>query len=170
MGPIRCSIILFTSIIAFIIISKTTARIYFSKLQDSTPINERINCYPESVSNFSSFSKELCLARNCLYDDDANSDQIRCYLSSNYGYILQDFPQDIHNGLRLKLKRNSAVNSMFKQPIENVFLDVQYYTNDIIRFKLYDADNKRYEVRRKLIIYDTKILINLGSDTIKTFF
>ncbi len=145
MGTIQCSIILFVLIIIFII-STTSARTYFLKHQESKKLNERINCYPEVESQI---SKQLCLNRNCLFDDKAGSNQIQCYLSPNYGYILQDSPQEIHNGLRLKLKRNSAVDSMFQQPIENVFLDVQHYTNDIIRFKLYDADNKRYEVRKK---------------------
>jgi hypothetical protein len=170
MGAIQCFVILSVLIVVFII-STTTARNYFFKRQESKQINARINCYPEVESQFSNFSKQSCLNRNCLFDDEARSNQIQCYLSPNYGYILQDSPKEINNGLRLKLKRNSAIDSMFQQPIENVFLDVQYYTNDIIRFKLYDADNKRYEVRKKKkLIYDAKILINLGPDTIKTFF
>jgi hypothetical protein len=98
---------------------------------------------------YANYSKESCLARNCLFDDGAHSGVIQCYLSPNYGYILQGSEEQIKNGIRLKLKRNSAVGSMFPQPMENVLLDVQYYTNDIIRFKLYDADNQRYEVREK---------------------
>jgi hypothetical protein len=115
----------------------------------STGINERINCYPEGGLQF---SKQSCLARNCLFDEGAEEDMIQCYLSPNYGYILQGSVEQINNGLRLKLKRNSAVASMFQQPIENVLLDVHYYTNDIIRFRLYDADNQRYEVRRKITL------------------
>ena len=146
MGIIRCSIIVSILIIILVLLSKTSARNYFSKHKQSKQINERIDCYPESISPFSKFSKQSCLNRNCLYDEDASSDQIQCYLSPNYGYILQESPLKVKNGLRLKLKRNSVINSMFSQAIENVLLDVQYYTNDIIRFKLYDADKKRYEV------------------------
>jgi len=146
MGTIRCTVILFILIIVSIIISNISARHYFSR-----QINERIDCYPEAGSQFLNYSKKLCLDRNCFVDDEAGPNDIQCYLSPNYGYILQDSPLKLNNGLRLKLKRNSAVDSMFQQPIENVFLDVQHYTNDIIRFKLYDADNKRYEVRRKMI-------------------
>lgn len=111
--------------------------------------NQRIDCYPERESKYSNYSEQACLARNCLYDADADSNAIQCYLSPDYGYVLEGPVQELKNGLRLKLTRNSAVASMFKEPIENVFLDVHYYTNDIIRFKLYDADNQRYEVRRK---------------------
>jgi len=109
----------------------------------------RIDCYPEAESPYSNYSKESCLARNCLYDDDANSSVIQCYLSPNYGYILQNFTKKTKNILQFKLKRNQAINSMFPEPLENVLFEVQYYTNDIIRFKFYDADKQRYEVGKK---------------------
>jgi len=111
--------------------------------------NSRIDCYPESESIYSNFSKQACLSRNCLFDDNATSDKIQCYFRSNYGYILQGNEQELKNGKRLRLKRNKNVMSPFSESIENVLLDVEYYTNDIIRFKLYDGDNKRYEVRKK---------------------
>jgi hypothetical protein len=147
MGKIRSSIILSILIIVLVIISNISARHFSSKQQR---INDRIDCYPDGQSPFSNYSKQSCLARNCLFDDQAAPGMTQCYLSPNYGYILQDSPEEISNGLRLKLKRNSAIGSMFQQPIENVLLDVQYYTNDILRFKLYDADQKRYEVKKKI--------------------
>jgi hypothetical protein len=111
----------------------------------------RIDCYPEAeAAAYSNYSKASCLARNCLFDDAAaNLSDIPCYLRPNYGYILQGNEVEIPNGKRLYLKRNAAVNSSFPEPIENVILDVFYYTNDIIRIKLYDADNNRYEVKFK---------------------
>jgi hypothetical protein len=153
MGAVRSSLILIGLIILIIIIATVSARRSVLKRQESIPINERIDCYPDAISQFVRYSKESCLARNCLFDDGASPGVIQCYLSPNYGYILQDSSEQIQNGLRLKLKRNSAVASMFQQPIENVLLDVQYYTNDIIRFKLYDADKQRYEVRENKIIH-----------------
>lgn len=116
-------------------------------LNDSSSSFLRIDCYPERESPYSSYSKESCLARHCLYDDNANSSQIQCYLSPNYGYILQNSIQKSKTELEFKLKRNEDVNSMFPEPIENVLLTVQYYTNDIIRFKFSDADQQRYEVK-----------------------
>jgi len=139
-------------VVYFLIILIIFSSVYAHRLSKNKQLdfvirpNERIDCYPDSISPFSNYSKESCLARNCLFDDQANRDEIQCYLSPNYGYILQDSPIEIENGLRLKLKRNIEVNSMFEQVIENVFLDVQYYTNEIIRFKFYDADRQRYEV------------------------
>jgi hypothetical protein len=108
---------------------------------------KRIDCYPDAVSPHSRYSKDACLARNCLFDDSAHSGAIQCYLSPKYGYILKQNPQQTENGIRLRLQRNQAVGSMFPEIIENVILDVQYYTNDILRFKLYDEDNERYEVK-----------------------
>lgn len=107
---------------------------------------ERIECYPERESSYSNYSKEACLARNCIFDDNASSNVIQCYLNPNYGYNLQSNVETLSNGLRLRLRRNQTINSPFPEPINNVILDVHYYTNDIIRFKLYDGDNQRYEV------------------------
>lgn len=107
----------------------------------------RIDCYPEIESPYSNFSKESCLARHCLYDDDDNSSRVQCYLSPNYGYILQNFTEISNNSIKFYLKRNPAVGSMFPDPMENVIFEIQHYTNEIIRFKFYDADKKRYEVR-----------------------
>ncbi|CAF3736759.1 unnamed protein product [Rotaria sordida] len=116
------------------------------KQNQTSFINPRINCYPEIESPYSNYSKESCLARNCLYDDEADSSVIQCYLSPNYGYILQNSTEQTNNTFKLQLKRNQAIDNMFPEPMENVILEIQYYTNDIIRFKLYDADKKRYEV------------------------
>ncbi len=71
---------------------------------------------------------------------------IRCYLNPVYGYIFQQ-EEPTEFGIQIKLRQNQTVNSMFPEPIDNVVRDVQYYTNDIVRFKFYDDDNQRYEVR-----------------------
>ena len=152
MGFLRSSLILSILVIIILIISIISARRTTSKRKHGKEINERIDCYPDSQSPYSNFSKESCLARNCLYDNQANSNSIRCYLAPNYGYILQNSPEKTFNGLRMNLKRNSVVKSMFEQPMENVLLDVQYYTNNIIRFKLYDADHQRYEVTKNSLL------------------
>ncbi|CAF3900881.1 unnamed protein product [Rotaria sp. Silwood1] len=109
-------------------------------------VTDRIDCYPEAEAKYSNFSKDACLARNCLFDDMADSSVIQCYLRPTYGYLLQQDVQQTATGIRLRLQRNQAIASPFPEPIENILLDVQYYTNDIVRFKLYDADNPRYEV------------------------
>ena len=132
------------------------------------PSNHRINCYPEVESPYSGYSKAACLARNCLYDDQDTSNATQCYLSPYYGYVLQQPVTQTTNGLKLQLQRNQAVGSMFPEPIDNVILEVQYYTNDIIRFKLYDANNTRYEVKfeekKKRLKFNVRFLFHLGSN------
>ncbi|CAM2722293.1 unnamed protein product [Rotaria socialis] len=85
---------------------------------------ERIDCFPERESTYSSYSKEACLARNCLFDDNASTDVIQCFLHPNYGYILQTDIQQTEKGMRLRLRRNQAIVSMglFKYyPCENLW-------------------------------------------------
>lgn len=109
--------------------------------------SSRIDCFPESESSYSNYSKETCLARHCLFDDDAKENVIQCYLSSSYGYRLEEPVQQIQNGLQLKLKRNQAIQSPFPHPIDNVLLKVEFYTNEILRIRFFDAENHRYEVK-----------------------
>ncbi|CAF0745626.1 unnamed protein product [Didymodactylos carnosus] len=138
---------------------------------------DRIDCYPDHDK---SFSKESCSNRNCLFDEKSNDNGIpRCFYAPNYGYKLQkNQPKQTHNGLRFELKRNTAVQSPYQDPIENVILDVQYYTNDILHFKLYDADKPRYEVpiplspssgKAQSPQYEFKESSNLSLDNIFSF-
>lgn len=115
-------------------------------IRRSSTVTQWINCYPDAESKFSNYSKEACLKRNCLFDETASINDIQYYLNPVYGYIFQQ-EEPTESGIRIKLRRNQTVNSMFPEPIDNVVLDVQYYTNDILRFKFYDDDNQRYEVR-----------------------
>lgn len=108
---------------------------------------QRIDCFPDAASPYSGYSKEACLARSCLYDDWTPPGAKQCYLSPYYGYVLRESPRVTAKGMQFRLQRNEGVDSMFASPIQNVVLDVQYYTNDILRFKLYDEDNERYEVK-----------------------
>ncbi|CAF4266864.1 unnamed protein product [Rotaria sordida] len=139
----RYSFILLTFIIVIVSVIGNPHR---SQRQEAA-ITDRIDCYPEAEAKYSNFSKDVCLARNCHFDDMADPSVIQCYLRPTYGYLLQQDVQQTTTGIRLRLQRNQAIASPFPEPIENILLDVQYYTNDIVRFKLYDADNPRYEVR-----------------------
>ena len=135
------------------------------RVRRQTQTTGRIDCYPESEAVYSNFSQATCLARGCLYD--SSSVDVPCYLPPNYGYIIQGNEKTTPNGIQLSLTRNSAVMSPFPQPIENVTLDVTYYTNDIIRFKLYDANNSRYEVKLRVIKCPgiSSFSLSLGTDS-----
>jgi hypothetical protein len=156
-----CRLLLFFVLVDLAISSSIHKRSYQSE--------ERIDCYPDASSPFSGYSKEACLARSCLFDDTAPPGVFQCYLSPNYGYILKQSPQQTELGLRLRLQRNQAVGSMFPEPIENVILDVEYYTNEIIRFKLYDEDNQRYQVRLRKMNRNDVLSFLLGANSINSF-
>jgi hypothetical protein len=150
MGAKRWTLLISSITILAIIVATGSAQQDSGNSQFSPRLNERIDCYPDATSKFSGYSKQKCLARGCLFDDAAGPGVMQCYLAPNYGYQLNGTPQSTVNGVTYTLKRNSARNSMFPAPVENLRLDVQYYTNDIIRFKLSDADQQRYEVREML--------------------
>ena len=147
MGAKRWSLLISSITILTIIVATGWAQQHNGNSQFSPRLNERIDCYPDVTSKFSGYSKQKCLARGCLFDDAAGPGVMQCYLAPNYGYQLVGSPASTADGVTYTLKRNAAINSMFPAPIENLRLDVQYYTNDIIRFKLSDADQPRFEVR-----------------------
>ncbi|CAF1181877.1 unnamed protein product, partial [Didymodactylos carnosus] len=116
------------------------------QLQDQTTTSQRLDCFPEAAYPNSGFSEQACLARNCLFDAANSSGRPQCYLPPNYGYELQS-AENRENGMRLYLKKTDKVQSPFPiDVIENVILDVEYYSDQILRFKLYDKDKQRYEV------------------------
>lgn len=131
----------------FVVLTAFSLRDFAYGQDPSITANDRTDCYPEAESQYSNFSKDACLARNCLFDDNATTIVRRCYLRPDYGYHLLQTVQQTNTGFRFYLSRNQSIMSPFPEPIENVILEVQYYTNEIIRFKLYDADHQRYEVR-----------------------
>ncbi|CAF4302896.1 unnamed protein product, partial [Adineta steineri] len=131
-------------IFATVVTILTFIAVVFVIARDSPSAHYRTDCYPDALSKFSNYSKEACRNRHCLFDERANLSGTQCYMNDNYGYLFEG-AEKTQNGIQIKLKRTQALLSMFPEPIDNVILDVQYYTNDIIRFKLYDSDNQRYE-------------------------
>ena len=147
-------------VLCALIISTSVSASPESDDDPSSPFDRRIDCYPEKVSPYSNYSKESCLARHCLYDDHAHSNTTQCYVSPTYGYIQEGPIEKMKNGFRVRLQRNQAVASMFPEPIESALLEVQYYTNDIIRFKLYDANQQRYEVEEHArLVHESTLLL-----------
>ncbi|CAF1156940.1 unnamed protein product [Adineta steineri] len=132
-------------IFATVVTILTFIAVVFVIARDSPSAHYRTDCYPDALSKFSNYSKEACRKRHCWFDERANLSGTQCYMNDNYGYLFEG-EEKTQNGIQIKLKRTQAHASMFPEPIDNVILDVQYYTDDIIRFKLYDSDNQRYEV------------------------
>jgi hypothetical protein len=94
--------------------------------------------------------KNACEQRGCLYDDSKPADGIPiCYLDkSKVGYKRITDVKETDTGFEIGLQlKGSAKNTLkYSEQIENLKLEVTYLTDRILRFKLLDTNNTRFEV------------------------
>ncbi|XP_027628344.1 sucrase-isomaltase, intestinal [Tupaia chinensis] len=107
--------------------------------------SERFTCYPDADLA----TEAKCLQRGCVWET-ATSDfrAPECYFPK------QDNPYSVNSiqysstGVTADLSYNSA-NARIQLPsvpIQALRVEVKYHKNDMLQFKIYDPQNKRYEV------------------------
>jgi len=105
--------------------------------------DERFDCFPESFAN-----EKDCVKRGCCWrasSSNAPLDVPYCYYGNgNYGYEVTD-KQETATGFMLKLSLKGSGGAYGKN-IKNLVADFKLETANRLRVKIYDADNKRYEV------------------------
>ncbi|XP_020616218.1 maltase-glucoamylase, intestinal-like [Orbicella faveolata] len=102
---------------------------------------DKIDCYPE-VGN-----QTLCEARGCTWEQSGTKGVPWCFFPKSYrgGYKIEGDVRETQLGYQATLKRRSA-STIYGQDIDEVTLDVEFQTNNRVRFKLYDSKTQRYEV------------------------
>ncbi|KAJ7394088.1 hypothetical protein OS493_003764 [Desmophyllum pertusum] len=109
------------------------------------PDNLRFDCYPQGVAN-----EQSCLNRGCCWtkpsivDDEVPLDIPYCFYPNDYGYQLVN-QQKTQTGFLLSLAKKGHAGPYGKD-IENVAVDVRFEARNRLHFKVYDPNNKRYEV------------------------
>ncbi|XP_033884004.3 sucrase-isomaltase, intestinal [Acipenser ruthenus] len=104
---------------------------------------ERFDCYPEDNSN-----QAACEARGCIWKTANTPGVPWCFYPRDYGYITNPVT-NTSEGLSFQIKRNTAHPKRYTDQsptIETLQVDVKYLDNYILQFKIYDPNNKRYEV------------------------
>ncbi|XP_061407988.1 lysosomal alpha-glucosidase-like [Lethenteron reissneri] len=102
----------------------------------------RVDCMPEGGSD-----PAKCQQRGCIYAPANVPGAPFCHLPSDgsYGYSLVGQPANTARGLRFELQRIHTT-TMFGGDLERVTLDVEFHTQDRLRFKFYDPNSNRFEV------------------------
>ncbi|KAF3827276.1 hypothetical protein GH733_002762, partial [Mirounga leonina] len=94
-------------------------------------VNERFTCYPDADPA----SKENSRAPDCYFPRQYNP-----YLVSSTHYSSVGITTDLQlNPTRAQIKLPS-------EPISTLRVEVKYHKNDVLQFKIYDLQTKRYEV------------------------
>ena len=95
-------------------------------------------------------NQKSCEERGCIWDSQKRSDDIPvCYLDpKKVGYKRVNNAKKTETGLELDLMIKQTAKSTFKneKQIENLKFEVTYLTDRVLRFKIIDPKNSRYEV------------------------
>lgn len=92
--------------------------------------------------------QDECQKRGCIWDQLDHSNGPWCFFNkTKIGYVLESNIHHRENGFdaTLKLKPTAVQSTKFEQ-IKTLNISVTFLTENIVRFKIFDPANKRYEV------------------------
>ncbi|XP_058412401.1 sucrase-isomaltase, intestinal [Diceros bicornis minor] len=116
--------------------------------------NEKFTCYPDADIA----TEEKCEERGCLWETvSSDSRAPDCYFPTEYNPYLVTSTQYSSMGVTADLQLNTArarIN-LPSEAISTLRVEVKYHKNEMLQFKIYDFQNKRYEVPVPLDIPDT---------------
>ncbi|KAF4788286.1 hypothetical protein TURU_162186 [Turdus rufiventris] len=106
-------------------------------------INERFDCYPGQDA-----TKEKCEQLGCSWELAENSAVPACFYTSNNPYSIENVTYS-STGIEAILSVDSSkvrANENSTALISTLRLEVKYHLNNMLQFKIYDYQNRRYEV------------------------
>ncbi|XP_040830836.1 sucrase-isomaltase, intestinal [Ochotona curzoniae] len=106
---------------------------------------EKITCYPDADIA----TQEKCVARGCIWEAvPINSQAPECYLPRDHNPYSVTSIQYSPTGITADLQYNaaSARVTLPSVPISTLRVEVKYHKNEMVQFKIFDPQNKRYEV------------------------
>ncbi|XP_060052707.1 maltase-glucoamylase isoform X2 [Erinaceus europaeus] len=103
---------------------------------------EKIDCYPDQDGA----NEAKCLARGCAWEVSTIDRVPHCYFVKDL-YSVSDIQYN-SNGASAVISLSSSLyaNAFPSTPVNPLRLDVIYHKNDMLQFKIYDPNSKRYEV------------------------
>nr|XP_007970400.2 sucrase-isomaltase, intestinal [Chlorocebus sabaeus] len=107
--------------------------------------NETFNCYPDADLA----TEEKCIQRGCVWKTDSSlSKAPECYFprqDNSYSVTSTNY-SSMGVTADLQLNTANARITLPSVPISTLRVEVKYHKNDMLQFKIYDPQNKRYEV------------------------
>ncbi|XP_071998992.1 sucrase-isomaltase, intestinal [Engystomops pustulosus] len=108
----------------------------------STPDAEKFDCHPEPGAD-----ESKCLSLGCIWEASAAEGIPYCYYPSNYGYIV-DNEQTSDTGIILNISLPAGIPQRYtkSKKITKLSVVVTFHNNHMLQFKIFDPNNRRYEV------------------------
>uniref|UniRef100_A0A669BLK2 alpha-glucosidase n=1 Tax=Oreochromis niloticus TaxID=8128 RepID=A0A669BLK2_ORENI len=104
----------------------------------------RIDCHPEENAD-----QANCEARGCVWDVSKKCGQGPwCIYPQDYGYTVTSL-RERSSGLTLDITRNRKYRSSGRpqsRDIDTLRVEINYHTGEMLQFKIFDPNTKRYEV------------------------
>lgn len=124
-------------------------------------LEQRINCYPESLGGHDRVNKAKCESRNCVFHDSGDPKVPSCIfpLHSEYGFSVVGDREETEYGFKYNLRQRGEApfnSPSFKSPV----FEVHTIDENVIRFKFDDSSNTRYKVPMKLNLPTNKVTID----------
>ncbi len=114
---------------------------------------QSVTFFSQKIDNFflkeGDFHETECKAKDCIWSPaEEHSATPWCYFDKNkIGYQVHNSVAKNADGIEADLQlKPSAKKSVKFEQIENLKFSVSYLTENILRFKITDPKNKRYEV------------------------
>lgn len=105
--------------------------------------HQRFDCYPEDGSD-----EAKCTSRGCVWQP-SNVDRVPwCYYPEDYGYVASPATES-PEGMTFDITRNARYRSSGRPEspdVNTLRVEIQYLSAHLLRFKIYDPVNKRFEV------------------------
>ncbi|CAO2603305.1 MGAM [Lemmus lemmus] len=111
---------------------------------------EKIDCYPDEQGA----SEANCIARGCIWEESSSSGVPYCYFAEEL-YSVSNIQHDSNVATAdIFLKPSLFSNAFPSTPVNPLKVQVISHKNDMLQFKIFDPNNKRYEVPVPLNIPD----------------
>uniref|UniRef100_A0A8C3X523 Maltase-glucoamylase n=1 Tax=Catagonus wagneri TaxID=51154 RepID=A0A8C3X523_9CETA len=103
---------------------------------------EKIDCYPDETG----VSADNCIARGCAWEESTSPGVPYCYFINEL-YSVSDIQYDSLGATALiSLNSSLYASALPSVPVNSLRLSVTYHKDTMLQFKIYDPNNKRYEV------------------------
>ncbi|XP_077982533.1 sucrase-isomaltase, intestinal-like [Glandiceps talaboti] len=104
------------------------------------PSAERIDCHPEPNAN-----PGVCSSRGCIWREDFDSESPWCFYPLERGYKMIGNPVETTLGYSVSLEKIEPY-TQHGDDVINLAFEVEFQTDDRVRFKFFDPSNQRFEV------------------------
>ncbi|XP_061575113.1 sucrase-isomaltase, intestinal isoform X2 [Cololabis saira] len=112
----------------------------FVPLCPNIPPSDRVDCFPDHGA-----SKLKCEQRGCCWSPRDETNTPWCYFPTNHGYTAELVEQPSSYVMTAQLSR-MASPTLFGADIKKLSFHAEMQTNNRLRFKIFDPQNKRFEV------------------------